>query len=30
LLTDIDLTGLGFKCTEHVASRHATHVILSK
>lgn len=30
LLTGIDLTELGFKCTEHVATRHATHVILSK
>lgn len=30
LLTGIDLTELGFKCTEHVATRRATHVILSK
>lgn len=30
LLSGIDLTALGFKCTEHVASRHAMHVILSK
>ncbi|MEO9088950.1 MAG: dihydrofolate reductase family protein, partial [Rhodanobacter sp.] len=30
LLTGIDLTALGFKCTDHVASHHATHVILSK
>ncbi len=30
LLTGIDLTELGFKCTEHVASRQATHVILTK
>ncbi len=30
LLADIDLTVLGFKCTEHVTSRHAMHVILSK
>ena len=30
LLSGIDLTALGFNCTEHVASRHAMHVILSK
>jgi dihydrofolate reductase len=30
LLSGIDLTGLGFKCTEHAASRHAMHVILSR
>ena len=30
LLSGIDLTALGFKCTEHVTSRLAMHVILSK
>jgi dihydrofolate reductase len=30
LLSGIDLTALGFKCTEHATSRHAMHVILSK
>jgi dihydrofolate reductase len=30
LLAGIDLTALGFKCTEHVTSRHAMHVVLSK
>jgi dihydrofolate reductase len=30
LLSGIDLTGLGFQCTEHVASRQALHVILSR
>jgi dihydrofolate reductase len=30
LLTGIDLTALGFKCTEHVASPRAMHVVLSK
>ncbi len=30
LLADIDLAALGFKCTEHVASRQAMHVVLSK
>jgi dihydrofolate reductase len=30
LLAGIDLVGLGYKCTEHVASRHAMHVVLTK
>ncbi len=30
LLTGIDLTAFGFKCTEHVASDRAMHVVLSK
>jgi len=30
LLSGIDLTALGFTCTEHVASRHAMHIVLSK
>ncbi len=30
LLAGIDLTALGFKCTEHVTLRHAMHVVLSK
>jgi len=30
LLSGIDLSALGFTCTEHVASRLATHVVLSK
>ncbi len=30
LLSGIDMTGLGFQCTEHVASREAMHVILSR
>jgi dihydrofolate reductase len=30
LLSGMDLTALGFKCTEHVASRQAMHVILSR
>ena len=30
LLSGIDLKGLGFKCTEHAATRHAMHVILSR
>ena len=30
LLAGIDLTALGFKCTEHVASDRATHVVLAK
>ena len=28
--TGIDLTALGFKCAEHITSRHAMHVVLSK
>jgi len=30
LLAGIDLPALGFKCTEHVTSPHAMHVVLSK
>jgi len=30
LLSGIDLAALGFRCTEHVASPHAMHVVLSK
>ena len=30
LLSGIDLTALGFKCSEHVASLHTMHVVLLK
>jgi hypothetical protein len=30
LLAGIDLPALGFKCTEHVPTALATHVVLSK
>jgi dihydrofolate reductase len=30
LLSGIDLPALGYRCTEHVASRLATHVVLSR
>lgn len=30
LLPGIDLMALGFRCTEHVASPHAMHVVMSK
>lgn len=30
LLSGIDLTALGFKCTKHVASPHAMHAVLSR
>lgn len=30
LLRDIDMLELGYKCTEHVATPHATHVVLKK
>jgi dihydrofolate reductase len=30
LLTGIDMVSLGYKCTEHVATRRATHVVLTK
>ena len=30
LLAGIDLTALGYECTEHVASPHAMHVVLTK
>ena len=30
LLSGINLVALGFKCTEHLASSHAMHVVLSR
>jgi dihydrofolate reductase len=30
LLAGIDLTRLGFRCTQHVATPHAMHVVLTK
>ncbi|MGC4092692.1 MAG: dihydrofolate reductase family protein [Polyangiaceae bacterium] len=30
LLNGIDMVRLGYKCTEHVASAHASHVVLTK
>jgi dihydrofolate reductase len=30
LLTGLDLVRLGYRCTEHVATAHATHVVLTK
>ena len=30
LLEGVDLPLLGFKCTEHVATEHATHLVLNK
>jgi len=30
LLADIDLLALGYKCTEHVATTNATHVVLER
>ena len=30
LLSGLDLKGLGFTCTEHVPSGHATHVVLAR
>jgi dihydrofolate reductase len=30
LLSGIDLVSLGYKCVEHAASDHATHVVLRK
>jgi dihydrofolate reductase len=30
LLSGIDAPGLGYRCTEHVASANATHVVLTK
>jgi dihydrofolate reductase len=30
LLADINLLAMGFRCTEHVASEKATHVVLSR
>jgi dihydrofolate reductase len=30
LLSGIDAVSLGYKCTEHAATEHATHVVLTK
>jgi hypothetical protein len=30
LLGDIDAVSLGYKCTEHASTKHATHVVLTK
>ena len=30
LLGELDLVSLGFRCTEHVASEAATHVVLAR
>ena len=30
LFADIDMLALGYKCTEHVATRNATHVVLER
>ena len=30
LLAGIDLAALGYACTEHFGSPHATHVVLSR
>jgi dihydrofolate reductase len=30
LLADIDTASLGYTCTEHVSTDHATHVVLTK
>jgi dihydrofolate reductase len=30
LLAGIDTVGLGYKCTEHASSEHATHLVLTK
>ena len=30
LLAGIDAVSLGYRCTEHVATEHATHVVLTK
>ncbi len=30
MFTDIDLTALGFRCSEHVASQSAMHVVLTR
>jgi dihydrofolate reductase len=30
LLGGIDMVSLGYKCTEHVGTNHATHVVLTK
>ncbi len=30
LLAGVDMVGLGYRCTEHASSEHATHVVLTK
>jgi hypothetical protein len=30
LLVDIDLSKLGYLCTEHVSTKNATHVVLTR
>jgi len=30
LLAGIDMVSLGYKCTEHASTDHATHVVLTK
>jgi dihydrofolate reductase len=30
LLAGIDTVSLGYRCTEHASTRHATHVVLAK
>ena len=30
LLAGIDTVSLGYKCTEHASTDHATHVVLTK
>ena len=30
LLTGLDLVQLGYRCTEHISSEAATHVVLTK
>ncbi len=30
MFSGIDLLDLGFRVTEHVASEHATHIVLAK
>jgi hypothetical protein len=30
LLAGIDMVGLGYECTEHASTDHATHVVLAK
>lgn len=30
LFTDLDLVKLGYKCTEHVATADATHLVLRR
>jgi dihydrofolate reductase len=30
LMADLDLPGLGYRCSEHVASEKATHIIVTR